>query len=98
MREPILKAVAMPMRVFWAPMMLAGVNFAVQMGVMVILMGAFPGQINPIVFIATFLLGHAALAFYGARDPHLARILQSRGPFMRHFKNVYRARGSKYAS
>jgi len=98
MREPILKAVSMPPKVFWAPMFPMIVNFSVQMGIMVVLMGAFPGEINPIVFIFSFTLSHVALVAYGVREPHLSKIAQSYGPFLMPTKNIYKGRGNKYAS
>lgn len=98
MKEPILKAVAMPPRVFWAPMLPMVANFSVQMAIMVMLQGAFPGKVNPILFIFTFLVAHIFLVVYGVREPHLSKIMQSRGPFIRFYKNVYRARGKKLAS
>lgn len=98
MREPILKAVAMPPKVFWAPMFPMIVNFAVQMGIMVILQGAFPGQVNPIVFIATFVIAHAGLVAYGVREPHMSKMMQAYGPFLMPSKNVYHSHGDKYAS
>ena len=37
MREPILKAVAMPMKVFWAPMSPAVANFIIQMVIWILI-------------------------------------------------------------
>ena len=98
MREPILKKVAMPPTLFWAPMYIAVMNFIMQMGIMVILIGAFPGQINPLAFIFSFTIVHVFLVVYGFREPHLSKILMSRGPFLMPTKNVYRSRGHKLAS
>ena len=98
MREPILKSVAMPPRLFWAPMYMGCMNFIVQMGIMVILMGAFPGEINPLGFIFTFTIVHVILVAYGVKEPHMSKIFQSRGPFLMPTKNVYRSRGHKLAS
>ncbi|MBQ7412861.1 MAG: hypothetical protein IJV07_01115 [Alphaproteobacteria bacterium] len=98
MREPILKAVSMPPKVFWAPMLPMVVNFAVQMAIMMMIMGAFPGQVNPLVFIVTFLIVHIGLVVYGVKEPHMSKIMQSQGPFLMPSKNVYRCRGNKLAS
>ncbi len=97
MREPILKAVAMPPKVFWAPMLPAVVNFSVQMAIMMVFMGGLPGVVNPLVFVFTFLLGHIGIIIYGARDPHLSKMMQSYGPFMSKTKNIYHSRGNKLA-
>jgi len=98
MREPILKKVSMPPTLFWAPMYMGCMNFIVQMGIMVILMGAFPGEINPLTFIFTFTIVHVILVAYGAKEPHMSKIFQSRGPFIMPTKNVYHSRGKKLAS
>lgn len=79
MKTQILKAVAMPPKLFWAPMFPACMNFVIQMAIMVILMGAFPGEINPIVFIFTFAVVHVGLIIWGTREPHLSTILPTLG-------------------
>ena len=98
MKTPILKAVAMPPKIFFAPMMPAVLNCAVQMALMIALMGAFPGEINPLTFIFTFTIVHVILVVYGVREPHMSKILMSRGPFLMPTKNVYHSRGHKLAS
>ena len=98
MREPILKSVAMPPKVFWAPMMLMIVNFSIQMAIMMMVMGAFPGKVNPLVFLITFFLSHIGIVAYGVKEPHLSKMMQAQGPFIKFYKNVYRSRGKKIAS
>ena len=97
MREPILKAVAMPMRVFWAPMYPAVINFIVQMTIWLILSGAF-GSINVLPFMGSIVLVHIFIIICGVKEPHMSMILQSRGPFLMPSKNVYRSHGNKLAS
>lgn len=98
MREPILKAVAMPPRVFWAPMLPMVANFSVQMAIMMVVMGGFPGKVNPLMFLFTFVAVHIFLVVYGVKEPHLSKIMQSQGPFIKFYKKVYRSRGNKLAS
>ena len=96
MREPILKAVAMPPRVFWAPMTPAIINFATQIPLLFIWIGLFNG--NPIWAIWTILAVHLVIVLYGAREPHLSHILLSwgqSGPATT--KNMYHSRGNKFA-
>ncbi len=88
----------MPPKVFWAPMLPMIANFAVQMASMIMVMGAFPGKINPLTFMLTFTLVHVALVAYGVREPHMSKIMQSRGPFIKFYQNVYKSRGKKLAS
>lgn len=94
MQEPILKAVAMPPKVFWAPMVPAIANITVQ-GVFV-LMWIFNSN-NPIFFIATIALAHAGIVIYGSREPHLSNMMKASGPMMTPSKNVYSSRGNKLA-
>jgi len=79
MRIPIFKTVAMPARLFWAPMMLACANFAVQMAIMVALMGAYPGAINPQFFLVSLVVVHGFLIVLGTQEPHISTLLQSWG-------------------
>ena len=96
MRAPILKAVAMPPRIFLAPFVLAMANFTIQAAWMFILIGAF--GVNPLVSLTTIVLGHFALVIAGTREPHLSRMLQAwgkNGPAISH--NIYKSRGVKLA-
>lgn len=85
MREPILKAVAMPPRVFWAPMLPMVANFSVQMAIMLMLQGAFPGRIIPDFFIWSFVIVHIFLVIYSRKEPHLSKIMQSFGSVINHW-------------
>ena len=96
MREPILKAVAMPPRVFWAPMVPAIVNFATQVPLLFIWIGLFQG--NPIWAIWTILAVHIVIIIYGAHEPHLSHMMMAwgqNGPMAT--RSIYRSRGNKFA-
>ena len=96
MREPILKAVAMPPRVFWAPMVPAIVNFATQVPLIFMWIGLFDG--NPLWGIATILIVHIIILIYGVKEPHLSHMMLSwgqNGPSITH--NIYYSRGNKFA-
>ena len=95
MREPILKAVAMPPRVFWAPMYPAVVNFSIQMGIMCVCTATF--NLNPIYFIGTLAVSHALIAAYSVREPHLSKMMLTFGPMATPSKNVYKDKGNKLA-
>ena len=97
MKEPILKAVAMPPRVFWAPMLPMVANFSVQMAIMVMLQGAFPGKVNPLMFIFTFVAVHIFLVVYGVKEPHLSKMMLTYGPMATPSKNIYPDKGNKLA-
>lgn len=94
MREPILKAVAMPPRVFWAPMMPAVINLCMQAPLLFIFQ---LWSVNPLWFIPAILAGHLVAVFFGRREPHISKMAQSYGPFMIAYKNVYPGRGHKLA-
>ncbi len=96
MREPILKAVAMPPRVFWAPMIPALVNFATQVPIIFIWIGLFQG--NPIWAIWTISIVHIFIVIYGSREPHLSHMMLAwgqNGPTTT--KNIYHSKGNKFA-
>ena len=96
MRETILKAVAMPPRIFWAPAILFLVNFAVQVALMFVAMGVLDA--NPLWFVFSFFIVHLIIVVYGAKDPHLSHLLLAwgkSGPTTT--KNVYSSRGTKFA-
>ncbi len=95
MREPILKAVAMPPKIFWVPLVPAIVNFASQMGFGMVLVVTF--HINPLWLIPTILLGHITLAAYAWREPHLSNMMMTKGPMSSKSKNVYTCSGNKLA-
>ncbi|MDY6407814.1 MAG: hypothetical protein SPL08_03830 [Pseudomonadota bacterium] len=84
MKAPILKAVSMPQKLFWAPIKPALVNIAVQMAFIVILAGAFRERLNPQIFIFTIAFVHVILIFLGIKEPHLSGVLTAWGQ-MRQF-------------
>jgi len=95
MKVPILKAVAMPPRLFWAPFIPAVANLAVQFPFMFIFMALF--DINPIVFIGIILPVHFVLIAYGVKEPHLSNIMKAGGHLSSPSKNVYKEKGKKLA-
>ena len=95
MKEPVLKAVAMPPRVFWAPMYPAVVNFSIQMGIMCVCTTTF--NLNPIYFIGTIAVSHGLIAAYSVREPHLSKMMLTFGPMATPSKNIYPDKGNKLA-
>ncbi|MBR6412354.1 MAG: hypothetical protein IKS41_04255 [Alphaproteobacteria bacterium] len=79
MKTPILKAVAMPPRMFWAPMLPAIINLIIQGAVMILLMVTYSGQINPNVFMFTIVGIHVCLIAWGTQEPHLSTIIPAWG-------------------
>ena len=95
MREPILKAVAMPPKFLWAPFLPALANLGVQFPMMFIIMGFV--DYNPFLFVISIVIVHAFLVAYGAKEPHLSTLLASYGLFAGGSKNVYKSKGTKLA-
>ena len=96
MREPILKAVAMPPRIFLAPFIPAVANFVIQGAILFLCLALF--DTNPLIFVFTIVIAHFFLIICGAREPHLSHMLQAwglSGPATSH--NIYRSRGVKLA-
>lgn len=96
MREPILRAVAMPPRLFWAPMSPAGANLGVQLP-MTLFMQTF-SDINPLWVVASLLTVHVLIVIAGVKEPHLSKMMESQGPFIRSYSSIYPERGRKLAS
>ena len=95
MREPILKAVASPPKVLWAPMLPALMNLGLQFPVMFTVMGAY--SVNPLLFVTTILLGHLAIISWGVKEPHASNMIQAFGQTYRVTNNLYKTKGNKFA-
>ncbi|MBO4520021.1 MAG: hypothetical protein J5787_02325 [Alphaproteobacteria bacterium] len=96
MREPILRAIAMPPKMFWAPFLPAAMNLAVQFPFMFIGMGVL--NMNPIIFIPPIVIAHVFLIIYGAREPHLSTMLKTYGPMAaKGSVSMYKSKGTKLA-
>ena len=85
MQAPVYKAVSRPPQVFWAPMFPAILNFVIQIAIMIIVQGIFPGQVDPDVFITSFLIVHVGLIIWGQKEPHLSGILLSQNMIRSHW-------------
>lgn len=97
MKEPILKAVAMPPRLFWAPALPAAINLGLQFCFLIICLGLT--SINPLWFVISIVSVHIVIVILGVKEPHLSNMTKSRGykiPFR--CKTIYRHKGSRFAS
>ncbi len=95
MREEILKAVAQPPKFLFAPFVPAVINLGIQFPVMFIGIGL--GDINPLFFIISIIIAHAALVGYGIKEPHMSTMLQAYGRSNKVSKNLYSVKGNKFA-
>lgn len=94
MREELLKAVAQPPKVLWAPMVPAIINLGIQFPVMFMAMGV--ADLNPLFFIVLIIAGHVALIFAGLKEPHLSNMLRAYGQTYIKTTNLYPVKGSKF--
>lgn len=94
MRDIILKAVANPPKLFWAPVLPAALNAGLQMPFMFIAMGLW--NANPLMFVISLVLGHLIAMALGAKDPHLSGMIQAFGAANYTSKNLYRVKGHKF--
>lgn len=95
MREEILKAVAQPPKVLWAPMVPAIINLGVQFPFM--FMGIGVADVNPLYFVTCIIMSHIALVFAGLKEPHLSTMMQAYGQTYINSKNLYEVIGNKFA-
>jgi ABC-type transport system involved in cytochrome bd biosynthesis fused ATPase/permease subunit len=95
MKVPILKAVAMPPRLFWAPFIPAVANLSIQFPMMFIMMALFDA--NPLVFIGTIIPVHLLIVIFGVREPHMSNMMKAWGPLSAASHNVYKDKGKKLA-
>lgn len=96
MRTLILRVIAEPSQIFFAPVMPAAAN--ILMNVTLMLFGIVSFDMNPIVFFITAILGHCAIATYALREPHLSTLMSAWISQRRRTANLIRSRGNKYAS
>lgn len=94
MREPIFKAVCMPPRIFWAPMVPAMLNVAVQAPLLLLWVGT---NHNPMLFIFTIVCVHVFIVIYSVKEQHLSNMIRAWGPLSSPTRNVYKGKGRKLA-
>lgn len=94
MREEILKAVAQPPKVLWAPMVPAIINLGIQFPMLFIGIGV--ADVNPLFFVSTIIISHIALIFAGIKEPHLSTMTQAYGQTNIKTTNLYSVQGSKF--
>jgi hypothetical protein len=93
MPERVLRAVATPPTIFWAPYLPAAINMGLHALLMVY--GLSLLKISPLVFIVTLLLVHGFIAGQGARAPHLSTLIMCWARGLIPTKNLPRRRRVK---
>lgn len=95
MREQILKSVAQPLKLFYAPFLPAVINIMGQMFIMmgVLLMGK--GSMV-IFFIISICAVHGIIVLFGNKEPHLSSMLTSYSNTPGKTKNIIKEKGNKF--
>ena len=94
MREIILKAVANPPKILWGPFLPTMLNMGVQFPIMFMFLGTF--NVNPLVFMATIVIGHIFCIGLGVKEPHISAMIQAYGQTYRKTNNLYPEGGNKF--
>lgn len=94
MPEKILKAVALPSTLFWAPQLPALGNMGIH--ALLMIYGWAFAKLSPLMFIVSFLVMHIFIAAQGAREPHLTTILQAWAITKKGTRNLNKGKTRKY--
>ncbi len=94
MREPVLKAVAMPPKILWAPFLPVLINVGIQFPIMFVSIASF--DINPLIFVISIVIVHGIIILWGVKEPHISNMVQSYGQTRRVSKNLYKVKGNKF--
>lgn len=94
MRDVILKAVANPPKLFWGAVLPTAINAGLQIPFMFMAIGM--GEVNPLIFIITIVLGHLLVVVLSAKDQHLSGMLQAFGLTNISSTNLYKVKGNKF--
>ena len=94
MRDVILKAVANPPKLFWGAVLPTAINAGIQIPFMFMAIGI--GEVNPLIFIVTIVLGPLVVVALSAKDPHLSGMLQAFGTTNITSVNLYKVKGNKF--
>lgn len=94
MQDMILKAVAQPPKIFWGPVLPVALNVGLQFPFMFIAIGL--GDVNPLLFVFSIVLVHAAIVLVGVREPHLSAMIQAFGQTNLVSRNLYTEKGNKF--
>jgi uncharacterized membrane protein len=97
MKEELLKSVAQPMQVFFAPFRLSVANFTMSALAMVALLLFDYGTYIWTPIISAIVI-HIILIIIGRREPHIDNILAARGMVYRRTKNIIKEGGNKYGA
>ena len=97
MRVHILKAVAAPPKLLWAPFVIGIANIGIQFPLMFMIMGIKKGGFNPLTFAFSIVIVHFLIILWGIKEPHISTMAKAFGPMAAPTRNLYKSRGNKLA-
>ncbi len=95
MKEQILKSVAQPPLLFYAPFLPAVLNITLQF-VLMIFMFIITGSGKAVFLIITIVLVHMILILLGKKEPHLSSIITSLSQTPKRTKNIINENSNKF--
>lgn len=90
----VLRVIAEPSQIFWAPVLPAAANVLLNVTLMMFFILLY--NVTPIPFFVTTLVGHGMIAVYAVRDPHLSTLMTAWMETRKKTRNMLRVRGNKY--
>jgi len=96
MHTMVLRTIAEPPRIFWAPILPAAVNVMLNFTLMIFATMLF--KLNPFPFFLTLLVGHGLIAGSAVRDPHLSTMAIAWIETRRRTANLMPSVGNKYVA
>jgi hypothetical protein len=90
MPEKVMRAVASPPTLFWAPMIPAIINMGLHALGIVYAWGLF--KISPLLVIISLIVFHMVLAAQGAREPHMATLVPAWAYSKRSTRNLIKGK------
>ncbi len=93
MPQRVMRSIATPAQMFWAPVELALLNFLIAGFVM---MMGFVFEVNPLWSLTLLVINHLILASIGAKEPHAYTILMCFSRYNKPTKNLIKIKGRKF--
>lgn len=95
MKEELLKSVAQPMQIFYAPFGLFLANFFLCFALMLLLL-VFGAGVYMLWAVLLFVVLHFVAVIIGKREPHIDNIIASRKNIRAKTRNVLGENGNKF--
>ena len=91
-----MRAVSEPQQIFLAPLLPAGINIFINSSLMFFCIVIF--DMNPLPFFITTVVGHAVIAGFGVREPHLSTLMGAWAESRKKTVNLIVTKGNKFVA